>query len=207
MALAGAAVVTLTGWALQAAALPPPTPATRVAADASAWFHDYRLVVDVFHVNHRRIEGACLRGWFPRLHKPKARASMLSLGKDSLLRVRDRRHPWLAASRRGDQPARRLALVGCSGQLASVVAAAAQSGGRITTERSYAANQPAVALELEHGQDARLTLYVSPRSNRPLVAFVDLNGRTATSRLYLTRAARSTLSQYDLYREAPGRRP
>src|SRR5262249_56901862 len=59
--LAGAACVTASGWALPAAALPPPTPAARVAAEASAWFHDYRLVVDVFHFHHRRMTGACLR--------------------------------------------------------------------------------------------------------------------------------------------------
>lgn len=196
----------MSGWALQAAVLPPPTPATRVAANASAWLHDYRLTVDVFHVEHRRLKGACLRGWFPRPHESKARASMLSLAANSIQLVPERHHPWLAASRGNDQPARLLALVGCSGELASVVAEAAQSGGHLTTERGYAANQPVDALELEHGKDARLTLYVSPRSFRPLVAFVDLNGRKATSRLYLTAAVPSTLNRFDLYREAPGQR-
>lgn len=204
--LAGAAGVAASGWALQAAALPPPTPATRVAADASAWFHDYRLVVDVFHAGHRRIKGACLRGWFPRPHKPKARASMLSLAPGSILRVPERRHPWLAASRRNHQPGRMLALVGCSGELATVVAAAAQSGAHLTTERGYAANQPAVALELRHGKNARLTLYVSPRTYRPLVAFVDLDGRTATARLYLAPARPSVLSRLHLLHETRGRR-
>lgn len=199
MALAGAAVVTLSGWALQAAALPPPTPATRVAADASAWFHDYRLVIDVFHVHHRRLGGACLRGWFPRPHKPRARASLLSLDSGRLIRVPARRHALLTAGREGRLPQRILAIVGCSGQIAPILAAAAQSGGsHLSTERSYAANRPAIALELQGKRSAHLTLYVSPRTYRPLVAFIDAHGRTATARLYLARARPSLLRRFHL---------
>jgi len=51
--LAGAAGVAASGWAIQAAALPPPTPAARVAADASTWFHEHRFIVDVFHFEAR----------------------------------------------------------------------------------------------------------------------------------------------------------
>lgn len=200
MALAGIAAVTASGLALQAAALPPPRPATRVAADASAWLHDYRLAVDVFHVDHRRLKGACLRGWFPRRHRPKARGSLFSLASRPILRVPERRRPWLAARSREDQPRRTLALVGCSGELAPVLAAAAQTGGRLSTERSYAANQPAVALELQHGKGARLTVYVSARTYRPLVAFVDLDGRTATARLFLVRARPRLLERFHLGR-------
>ena len=188
------------GWALQAAALPPPKPATRVAADASAWFHDYRLLVDVFHVDHRRLKGACLRGWFSRPHRHKARASLLSLGAGPLL-VPETRHPWIAADRHGGQPGRLLAFVGCSGKLAPVLATAAQSGAHVTTERSYAANQPAIALEIEHGKDERLTLFVSPRTYRPLVAFVDLEGRQATARIYLSRLKSGLLSRFHLIPE------
>ncbi|HEY3550756.1 MAG TPA: hypothetical protein VGK69_06875 [Gaiellaceae bacterium] len=198
--LAGAAGVTASGWAIQAAALPPPTSATRVAADASAWFHEHRLVVDVFHFDHRRIKGACLRGWFPRPHEPKARASLLSLRPGRPLRVPERRHPWIAAARRSGQPGRILALVGCTGELAPALAAAAQSGGHLTTERSYAANQPAVALELEHAKAERLTLYVSPRTDEPLVAFVHLHELEATSRLFLARVTPLLASRFHLPR-------
>jgi hypothetical protein len=206
VAFAGAACVTASGWALQAGALPPPRPATRVAADASAWFHDYRLVVDVFHVDHRRLMGACLRGWFPRPHRPKARASLLSLGAGPL-RMPDKRHPWLAAARRGSGPNRLLAFVGCSGKLASVLGAAAQSGDHLSTERSFAANQPAVALEVKHGKDERLTLFVSPRTYRPLVAFADLEGRQATARLYLSRLQSGLLGQFHLIPQGRAARP
>ena len=205
VALAAAVGITVSGWVIQAAALPPPTPATRVAADASAWFHEHRLVVDVFHVRHRRMEGACLRGWFPRPHRPKARASLLSVAPDRTLRVPARRHVWVAAARRSGQPGRILALIGCSGELAPALAAAAQSGGDLTTERTYAANQPAVALELEHARRERLTLYVSPRSYQPLVAFVDLHGMEATARLFLARATPRLLSRFHLLRKREAR--
>lgn len=197
VALAGAACVTASAWGLQAAVLPAPKPATRVAANASAWLHDYRLVVDVFHIEGRRIKGACVRGWFPRPHRPKARASVLSLD-GARLRVAERKHPWIAAGRRTHQPNRMLAFIGCSGELAPVLAAAAQSGGRLSTERSYAANQPAIALELEHAKGRRLTLYVSARSYKPLVAFAELDGREATARLYLVRSTPSALSRFHL---------
>jgi hypothetical protein len=199
VALTAAAGVTASGWALQTTALPPPKPAARIAADASAWFHGHRLVVDVFHVDHRRLKGACLRGWFPRRHKPKAPGSLLSLISGRTVRVAAHRNIWLAATHRGGRsPGRILALVGCSGELAQVLAAAAQSGGELTTERSYAANQPAIALELERAREERLTLYVSPRSYQPLVAFVDVDGEHATARLYLARAAPRLLLRFHL---------
>lgn len=204
VALAGAAGVTASGWAIQAAALPPPTPATRIAADASAWFHEHRLVIDIFHVDHRRAKGACLRAWFPGPHRRETRGSLLALPSGRILRVPSRRYVWIAAARRDSRQARILALIGCSGELAPAIAAAAQAGGRLTAERGYAANRPAVALELEHARRERLTLYVSPRSYQPLVAFVDLHGRKATARLFLARATPRLLNRFHLLRETRG---
>jgi hypothetical protein len=158
------------------------------------------MVVDIFHVHHRRLEGACLRGWFPRPHRPKARASLLSLESGPILRVPARRHVWIAAGRRGEQPERVLALVGCSGELAPALAAAAQGVGDLTAERGYAANRPAVALELRHARQEWLTLYVSPRAHQPLVAFVHLDGWEATARLFLARATPDLLSRFHLLR-------
>jgi hypothetical protein len=199
VAVVGAAGVTAGGWALQAAALPAPTPAATVAADASAWLHEHRFVVDVFHRHHRRIEGACLRGWFPGQGGPIARASLLAVGSEPTLRIPVRRHVRLTLGGRGQGPSNRiLAFVGCSGELLQVFGGAAQSGGRLSTERSYAAGQPAIALELERGEEGRFTLYVSPRTYRPLVAFVDLEGDAATARLYLGRATPRLLRRYHL---------
>jgi hypothetical protein len=200
--LVGAVVVAASGWALQASALPPPKPAARIAADTSTWFYDYRLVVDVFHVDHRRIKGACLRGWFPRPGGPKSRASLLSLrfgpvlllpGGGQVSRVGGRRNRLL--------PARLLASVGCSGKLAPRLAGVAQSGGDFTAARSYAANQPAIRLKLERLRGERLTLYVSPRTYQPLVAIGDARGREVTARLYLTRVTRTLLARFHLLAE------
>jgi hypothetical protein len=185
VALAGAAGVSVSGWALQAAALPAPVPADRVAADAGVWLHEYRLVVDVFHVDHRRMKGACLRGWF---HFPNGRIRLASR-----LSVNSRPVRHLSRLTRDS-----LALAGCSGKLFDFIAIAAQGGDRLTTERSYAAGRPAIALELDHGREERLTLYVSPRTYKPLVAFVDLDGEEATARLYLHRITPHLLQRFRL---------
>jgi hypothetical protein len=201
--LAGAAAVTASAWALQAGALPPPTPAARVAAEASAWFHEYRLVVDVFHFDGRRTTGACLRGWYGRAHGHKARASLLSVSSGTVLRISRRRR----VSRVHGRPSRIVpgllaAEAGCSRQLAGVLATAAQSDAHLTVSRSGAANRPAIALKLSRGNERRLTLYVSPRSYRPLVAIVALGEQEATARLYLTPVRRHVLARFHLLRLA-----
>jgi hypothetical protein len=205
--LAGAAGVTAGGWALQAAALPPPTSAARVAADASSWFHEYRLVVDVFHFDHHREGGACLRGWFGRAHGHKARASVLSLDSGTILRTLPKRRIGLVAGHPDRRLPGSLALAaGCSRELASTLARAAQSGAHMTVSRAYAANQPAIALRVSRGNDRRLTLYVAPRTDRPLVTIVALADHEATARLYLSRAEPRLLAHFHLPPEA-GRRP
>lgn len=199
--LAGAAGVTASGWALQAGALPPPTPAARVAADASAWFHDYRLVVDVFHIDHRKTKGACLRGWFGHADGRRVRASLLSL--DSGRHASGgRRVSVILGSARRLPPSEVAAAAGCSGELAPMIAGAAQRGGHVTVSRGYAANRPAIALKLSHGDEMRLTLYVAPRTRRPLVAIVALDGHEATARLYLSRVKRQILRRFHLLRLA-----
>jgi hypothetical protein len=200
VAFAGAAGVIASGWALQAAALPPPKPAARIAADASAWFHEYRLAVDVFHFDHRRVEGACVRGWIKRRNGRKVRASLLSFDAGPILRLSGKRHVSVVAARRRRRfpPGLLAADAGCSRMLARTLGAAAQNGGHLTTERSYAANRPAVALELQRAREERLTLYVSPRTDRPLVAFVDLDRRKITARIYLQRATRRMLARFEI---------
>ena len=87
VALAGAAGVTASGWALEATALPPPKPAAFVAADASVWLLEHRLAIDVFHFEHRRFKGACLRGWFRARNGTKTQASLLSFRAGPILRL------------------------------------------------------------------------------------------------------------------------
>jgi hypothetical protein len=203
VAFAGAAGVIASGWALQAAALPPPRPAARIAADASAWFHEYGLTVDVFHFDHRRVKGACVRDSIKSRNGREIQASLLSFAAGPILRLSGKRRVSVVAARRLRRfpPGLLAADAGCSGELARTLATAAQSGGHLTTERSYAANRPAVALELQRGREERLTLYVSPRTDRPLVAFVDLDRRTITARIYLQRGTRRVLARYGLLRD------
>lgn len=199
VALAGVAGVAASGWALQAAALPPPKPAARVAADASVWFHEFRLAVDVFHFDRRRIEGACVRGWQQGRNGSKSRASLLSFEAGPILGV-SRKHVSVVEARRRRRfpPGLLAADAGCSRMLARTLAGAAQGTSHLTMERAYAANRPAIALELQGGREKRLTLFVSPSTDRPLVAFVDLDARQITARIYLQRARRGTLAEFRL---------
>lgn len=205
VAFAGAAGVTAFGWALQATALPSPKPAGFVAADASVWLLEHRLAVDVFHFEHRRFKGACVRGWFRRRNGTKTHASVLSFSAGPTLRLTGERRVSVIAARghRRFPPAHLAADAGCTRMLGRALATAAQSGNHLTTERSYAANRPAVALEVQRGREERLTVYVSPRTERPLVVFVDLDGRKITARIYLQRVTRRVLEPFRLLHEIP----
>jgi hypothetical protein len=199
IAFAGAAGVAASCWALQAAALPPPKPAARVAADASVWFHEYRLAVDVFHFDHRRLKGACVRGWVVRHNGAKTRESLLAFEAGPIVRVSGKSRVSVVAvphRRHWSPPARLAAAAGCTRMLAHMLVAAAEGGGRLSTERAYAANRPALALELNRGRKGRLTLYVSPRTDRPLVAILGRDGEQITARIYLQRVKRHVLRRF-----------
>jgi hypothetical protein len=200
VAFAGVAGVAASGWALQAAALPPPKPAARVAADASVWFHEHRLAVDVFHFDHRRLDGACVRGWQRLRNGSRIRASLLSFSGGPILRLSGKRQVSVVAPRRRRRfPPGLLAVdAGCTRMLARTLASAAQGSGRLAMERAYAANRPAIALELQRGREERLTLFVSPQTDQPLVAIVYLDGETITARIYLQRATRGMLADFRL---------
>jgi len=204
--LAGAAGVAASGWVLQAGALPPPTPADRVAAAASAWFHEYRLVVAVFHFDGRRMKGACLRGWFPDAEGAEVQASLLSLDAGPVLRSSTKRKVSYVSGRHNPLvPGALAAATGCSRELAPALAAVAQNGRHLSVSRGYAANRPAIALKVARGDGRRLTLYLSPVSYRPLVAIVAVEGHEATARLYLTRVKRRLLARFHLLRPAEPR--
>lgn len=190
------------GWALQAAALPAPKPAAHVAADASVWFEHYRLAVDVFHFDHHRSNGACARSWFARQGEPKVRGSVLSFAGGPILRVSGKKQVLVVKARRRRRfpPGLLAADVGCTHLLARRLAAAAQGATHITTERAYAANRPAVALEVQRGREERLTLYISPRTDRPLVAFLARRDRHITARIYLQPVRRAVLRRFGLLR-------
>src|SRR4029077_3933683 len=119
---------------------------------------------------------ACLRGWLRGRNGRKIRESLLAFRAGPILRVSKKRHVSVVAARRRRlfPPGLLAADAGCSRMLALTLAAAAQGMGHLTTERAYAANRPAIALEMQLSRERRLTVFVSPRTERPLVAFVDL---------------------------------
>jgi hypothetical protein len=187
--------------------LPEPKPAAEVAADASVWFHRYRLAVDVFHFHHRRIEGACASSLAQRPGGRNVRTSVLSYRSGPIVRVVGKRHVSVVAAgqRRRFPPELLAADAGCSRLLSGVLTSAAQNGGHITTERSYAANRPVIALELQLGREERLTVFVSPRTDRPLVVFVNLDRRQITTRIYLQQVTGRALAPFRLLHEVEPR--
>lgn len=200
VAFASAGVLLAGAWALQTAGLPAPTGARWVAADASRWLHDYLYSVDIFHSSDRRLRGACLRGWYPRRlgGRTVARGSLLIVrGRVGLLQVGGRQHVRLIrGQRRPDLPTSLLVAAGCTSSLGDALYAAEQGNAHLSVERAYAANQPALALEVGRVRDERLTLFVSPRQFRPLVAIVAKDGRVVTARIYLTRATAHLRSRF-----------
>lgn len=192
--LAGLAAVAVLAFAVVRVALPAPAQAARAAADAEEWFHNHRFSVDVFHAGHHRFEGACLRGWFLQPHghgrsrhwRGLKYGSQLALTQGPVALATGRGHIVLALGHPLPQlPSFMAAAIGCSGSLSNDLTSAAQAANPLTIERAYAANQPALALEL-HLHDERLTIYLSPHEYRPLVVIGAKAGRIATARLYLT---------------------
>jgi hypothetical protein len=221
--LAGAAAVTA-GTLGILHVLPEPGSADHVAAEAESWFHYYRLTQVVFHSRHHRSTGACLGGWYllPPTHRPnqqqphhRARQPHRLIGYGSALAFSDgpvalvtARHlvRQVFGRRHSDLPASLAAAIGCTSPLANALTAAVEGSGRLSVERAYAANQPALALELRtHGE--RLTVYVSPRGYRPLVVLGALGGQIATSRIYLTHLTRARAANFDRVLRAHGLLP
>lgn len=196
--LAGAGAVGAAGWSLQTATLPPPDRASRVAADVSTWLREYHYSIDIFHSHDRRLRGSCLSGWFPRSQGAMLRPGvMLALGGRTVVLDTGRKYlRFVVGRQRPDFPASLAIAAGCTTSLGNALYAATRASGDLSVERAYAANQPALALHLPPVRDERLTIYVSPRKYRPLVAIAAAEGRTATARLYLVRATLPLRKRY-----------
>jgi hypothetical protein len=199
--LAGAAALAGAGWTLEAASLPPPEHADRVAARAIGWLTKHPVAVDVFHAAHHRLDGACVQGRFRGGGARKAmRGTLVSLrpGPVVVLARHSRRIVLRPGAPQPFLPTSLAADAGCPGRLASTLDSATRTGGPVRVERSYAANQPALKLVLRRLHGRRLTLYVSPRGDRPLVAIVDRNGKVATARLYVTAPTPRARRRFDI---------
>ena len=100
-----AACATTAGWAVQAAALPPPTRADRVAGSAVTWFLRYRLFEARIRLRTGQlVRSECLAGWLPVLpHRGLDRATVLALSDGSAM-VAARPHLEKTRRRRPQRP-------------------------------------------------------------------------------------------------------
>lgn len=193
-AVAGAALGG--GWVLEAAALPPPARADRIAADAAAWLLRYRVSSSTYHLGRRSGTALCRHGWFPTREGRLGRGSLLLLdGRTELLslggppRVLGPRLP-------GDLPVRlALALGGCTADLGDELAGAAQNNRLPRVERAYVADRPAIALRLPRAGRARLTLYVSAASYRPVAVSASFGRHSGSARIRLVHASPALLAR------------
>ena len=189
--LAGATAVAGAGWTLEAAALPQPAHADEVTAKAIGWLAAHPSAVDVFHAGHHRLHGSCSAGVFRKDHTKRAfHGMLLSLRPGPVVLFGQYKSFLIHGAPLPFLPRSLAAAVGCPGRIASTLDRAMQLGAPVTAERSYAANQPAVKIEIRRADDERLTLYVSPDGDRPLVAIVARDGKVAAARIYLRRATR-----------------
>ncbi len=194
------------GWAVLAAALPPPARGDRVAADAAAWLLRFRVTRSTFELNGARQSAYCLHTWFPRRSTGTlARGTLLRLDAGGRLLQNGgavwAEGPVAAGPQRLDLL--ELELAGCPDVLGTRVAAAAQTADGIRVERAFAAGQPALALRLPTLYDRagrhrfvldRATLYVSARTFKPLLVKASLGPWTGSGRIHLTRATPALLA-------------
>lgn len=204
VALAGAGIVAAAAWSVQTVGLPPPSRAGRVAAVATKWLSQHRAVVDIFHVDHQRLKGICVDGWFTLRDGKQEAGSLLALQSGAQYLVAgDKVRLAYRFHRRAKLP--RLAeQVGCRRSLARELLPAEQGLFHLRAERAYAAGRPAIALRLRHGLHRRFSLYVAAETYKPLVAILHARGETITARLYLARATQALLRRFDVTR--PGAR-
>lgn len=194
-----------TAWSIETVGLPPPARADRVAADIARWLHSYRLAVDVFHIEGRRTTGECFRSRFRFPHGSPGTASVVSFTPGPVALVSEHHHAEILSGRREPGlPMRLAARAGCTYELLIQLANVAQAGLHVRVERAFAAGQPALALRLPRLREERLTLFVTPRTYRPLVAFVAVKRREVSARLFLTRVTPGLLARFRL---GPGGRP
>lgn len=207
VALAGGGALAGAAWSVQAAGLPPPSRAGRVAADATRLLSEHRVIVDIFHLDHQRLRGICVGGWFPLPDGKKAPGSLLALQSGTQYLIAGGKvHADLGLRRRARLP--RLAFeVGCGRNITRALLPAEQGGVHLRAERAYAAGRPAIALRLHSAHDGGFSLYVAAGTYQPLVAIVHRWGETMTARLYLAHFTPALLSRFGVDSSQTRRRP
>jgi hypothetical protein len=181
--------VAATGFSLQAAGLRRTPEANLVAARAATLMLGYRFATSTLRVGTRTVHGRCFHGWFEGRHEQPARGTILVLDNGGAVRAIDPRLLlWHGLGRLLPLPT--LELAGCTKILGTRIAALAQFAPHVRLARTSLLGRPILALRFR-----RLTLLVSPKTDRPVG--VTLDGATSSIRLapvtpHVARALEST---------------
>jgi hypothetical protein len=218
VALSAAGAALAGGFAVQAAVLPHAARGDRVAADAAAWLLRYRVTAaSLAVVGSQRASSYCLHTWLPRPDGRLARSTLLLLA--SGVRIVQNDGPIRVDGSRAPEPAHlpmlQFELAGCSAVLGTRAATAAVAGG-VRVTRAFASGRPALALHLptlRHPSGRygivrdRVTLYVDPRTYRPVAVAASLGRLRGISRIRLTRATPGLLRRLESSLSLPVEEP
>jgi hypothetical protein len=187
LAVAAATVASLIGAGVlvQRVALPEPSPARKVALRAAIWLLRYRLVDSVFQIGSAHpVHGHCLQTWVIR-DGQSHRATALRLNDGYMLNAIQRHTLESSGATANEQalsPLVLLELGGCPRLLAARLATLAQGLERVTV--TSGAHQSAVRFNLK---STRLTLYLDPRTYRPLALDVVTHTIRGSSKIRFVR--------------------
>jgi hypothetical protein len=163
-----AAAIVAAGWGLQSVGLPQAARGNQAAVRAAVWLMRFRLTSSSVRIGGRMLRARCYHGWFDGQNGRDQEGTLLEFGNE--VAVRDVRQHSLSAAALSA-----LELAGCTDVLGPRVASYA-IGNTVLVRRARVSDRPALAIRLH-----RLTVFVAPRTDRPLG--VELDGERSTIRL------------------------
>jgi hypothetical protein len=176
------------GFGLQVAGLRRSPQANIVAARAATLMLRYGFATSTLRLGDRVVHGRCVHGWIEGRYERPAHGTILVLDNGASVRTIDP-NTLLSQGPRRLLPVSALELAGCTQVLGDRIAALAQFDGDVHLRRTSLLGRPALAVHFQ-----RLTLLVSPKTDRPLG--VTLAGAASTIRLSpLTPLAAQVLRQ------------
>lgn len=189
VAAAASGAVGAVAWRLQASGLPQPRHANLVAARATAWLLQYRLVESSFRVGRGPLlHGSCLQGWFPTRFGV-LRGTVLRLDDGtSILAIRTHRVD-VEGARRPLSPRSilvELELAGCPRIIGPRLGELAQNRPGLRLHRATVDGEAALALRVPT-RLSRIVVYLQPGTYRPTALSVRSGPLRGHSRIRLTR--------------------
>ena len=156
-------MVAAAGFSLQAAGLRATPKANAVAARAATLLLRYRFATSTLSVGARTVHGRCFHGWFESRNEHSARGTILVLDNGASVRSIDSQPLPDARGLTRLQPISALELAGCTRVLGNRIAGLAQFDDHVRLAPTEVFGRSALALRFR-----RLTLLVSPKTDRPL---------------------------------------